>query len=90
MVEQLAKPQSMTTFRFDTVLLKLSNNSKSLESNSENNDPIDLVKKFVKPTKPRKVKPSHAGGVVPGDEPTIEDYYTITKLGTTKYKGEYT
>ena len=80
----------MTNFHFDTVLLKLSNNSKSLENNSENHDPIDLVKKFVKPTKPRKMKPSHVGGVVPGDEPSIEDYYTISKIGNTKSKGAYT
>ena len=61
-----------------------------MEDNSENNDHVDLVKKFVKPTKPKKNKPSHAGGVVPGDKPTIEDYYTISKIGTNKYKGAFT
>ena len=85
---------------FNTVLLKRDNNSRLLETDSKNkkesgwsegshsqDGPIDLVKKYVKPTKPKKTKPTHAGGTIPGDGPTVEDFYSITKLGVTKFKG---
>ena len=78
----------------NTVLLKRDNNSRLLENNSgwsegshSNDGPEDLVKKYVKPTKPKKMKPTHAGGTIPGDGPTVEDFYTITKHGATKFKG---
>ena len=92
--------QNMMITPFNTVLLKRDNNSRLLETDSGNkkesgwskgshseDGPEDLILKYVKPTKPKKMEPEHAGGTIPGDGPTVEDFYSITKHGATKFKG---